>query len=80
MLGTLLAELRAARGLSMVQVIETLGVPRSTAYFWESPASRPEPEHLQALLTLYGASDAQQLQAWKLRSAGRDAVAPLDAP
>jgi transcriptional regulator with XRE-family HTH domain len=68
MLGALLAELRMARGLKMAQVIEALGVPRSTAYVWESSASRPEPEHLKALLALYGATEAQQLQAWNLRA------------
>lgn len=68
MLGDLMAALRTRRGLTMAQVIEELGVPRSTAYVWESASSRPDPEHLQRLLDLYEASDADRLHAWELRA------------
>ena len=68
MLGALLVELRRRRGLSMAEVIEHLGVPRSTAYGWEGAASRPEPEHLQRLLDLYAATDEDRLEAWRLRA------------
>lgn len=68
MLGALLRSLRERRGMPMAEVIEALGVPRSTAYYWESASSRPDPVDLKRLLDLYEATDAEQLRAWELRS------------
>lgn len=67
-LGELLSDLRRRSGLPMAGVIERLGVPRSTAYSWEAPGARPHPEHLQRLLDLYDATDAERLEAWRLRA------------
>ncbi len=68
MLGEYLARLRQQRGMSVPEVVEALGIPRSTGYAWEGPHSRPEPENLQRLLDLYEATDAERLQAWDLRA------------
>ena len=75
MLGEFLTTLRTSRGLSVPDVVERLGIPRSTAYAWEQPQSRPEPENLQALLNLYEATDEERLRAWELRAAGSAASA-----
>jgi transcriptional regulator with XRE-family HTH domain len=94
-LGELIRSLRLARGLKMPRVMELLSevrkrrnpnakpVPRSTAWWWEGPRSRPEPEDLQDLLDLYGATDAERLKAWELRTSNPLEVAPtepLDPP
>lgn len=70
MLGAFLSGLRVRAGLSMAQVIERLSVPKSTAYWFEGDGSigRPSPEHLQALLDLYQATDEERLEAWRLRA------------
>lgn len=68
MLGSLLKAMREGAGLSLLKVRGKLGIPRSTLYMWESPASRPEPEDLQRLLDLYRATDEQRLKAWELRA------------
>lgn len=73
-LGALLARLRAARGLKVPDVIEKLKLPKSTAYGWEGPKSRPEVEQLQSLLDFYEANAADRLLAWKLRAT------PLELP
>lgn len=70
LLGDLLARLRQRRGMTMPEVVEALGIPRSTGYSWEGPHSRPEPENLQRLLDLYEATDEERLQAWDLRARG----------
>lgn len=68
MLGEFLSRLRQRRGLTIPDVVDRLGVPRSTAYQWEWQSSRPEPENLQRLLDLYEATDAERLEAWELRA------------
>ena len=70
MLGELLSRLRQRRGLTIPDVVERLGVPRSTAYQWEWASSRPEPENLQRLLDLYEATPDERLEAWELRARG----------
>ena len=80
-LGAALAALRKRAGLSMAEVIERLSMPRSTAYWHESASGRPSPEHLQALLDLYQATDDERLEAWRLRSLPlpvQDASVPQD--
>lgn len=67
MLGEHLKALRRRRGFSVAKVIEDLDVPRSTAYHWEGPASRPDPVDLKRLLDLYEASDDDKLRAYELR-------------
>ena len=66
-LAQLLMGLRERAGMSMAEVVRTLGVPRATAYQWEQHG-RPEPESLQRMLDLYCASDAERLEAWALRA------------
>ena len=77
-LGELLRRLRTGRSLKMATVIERLQVPRATAYWWETPRGRPEPEQLQRLLDLYDASPADRLKAWELRTSDPLEVAPTD--
>lgn len=62
----------------MTDVIEQLQVRRSTAYWWEGPQSRPEPEELQRLLDLYGASPEEQLLAWRFRTSDPLETAPTE--
>lgn len=76
MLGELLKRMRKQRGLKVRHVIEALGVPRSTAYFWETPAGRPDPASLGKLLDLYGATPEERLQAWQLRASDPEAGEP----
>ena len=65
-LGAHLRRLRGGRPVDTVS--ERVGVVRSTVYLWEADDRRPEPEHLQALLDLYEATDDERLEAWRLRS------------
>ena len=67
-LGEALRAIRRERGLRVTQVVESLGVPRSTAYSWEGPTASPQPSELQALLDLYGATDDERLRIWSLRA------------
>ncbi len=69
-----LKALRIAAGKTVRDVREALGVPKATAYAWESEGARPEPEQLQRLLDLFEASDEDRLTAWRLRSAPRVAT------
>ena len=80
MLYELLTQLRERTGLSVPDVATRLGVARPTAYQWEKAYSgRPEPEHLHALLELYCATDAEKLEAWRLRSLPRPAEGQVES-
>jgi transcriptional regulator with XRE-family HTH domain len=68
----LLRDLRLRAALRVPEVAEALGVPRSTAYSWETPAGRPEPETLARLLKLYKASEDEELLAYRLRAVPLD--------
>ena len=72
----MLKEMRKSAGMKPEEVAAALGVDRSAVYFWESGAHRPEPERLHALLDLYGASDEERLEAWRLRSLPRPKAEP----
>lgn len=64
-----LKQLRERAGLSIVRVIEAIGVSRAVAYAWEDEGPNgkaPGPGHLQALLELYRATDVEQLAVWRL--------------
>ena len=74
MLHQLLAALRGRANMTLNDVQAGLGVSRATVYAWETPAVRPRPEHLQALLDLYGATDEERLEAWRLRSESKAAT------
>lgn len=67
MLGEHLRTLRKRKGFSVAKVIDALGVPRSTAYHWEGPSSRPDPVDLKRLLDLYEATADDKLRAYELR-------------
>lgn len=69
-LGPNLRRMRADRTVDSVAA--HVGVVRSAVYLWEADDRRPDPEHLQRLLDLYGASDAERLEAWRLRSLPSD--------
>jgi transcriptional regulator with XRE-family HTH domain len=79
-LAELLTNLRKRSGLAMPAVIDRLGVPRSTAYVWETTSSRPAPEHLQPLLDLYDATPEERLEAWRLRAAPVDDASVPPSP
>ncbi len=68
MLGPYLRSLRTANGISAADALRSLGVPRSTLYSWEGPISRPDPVQLGRMLDLYGASEIQRAEAWRLRA------------
>lgn len=64
---------------SQAAVARRLGLTRVAVNAWESGIARPDPEHLQALLDLYEATDEERLEAWRLRSMPRrEEAAPVD--
>lgn len=42
------------KDLKVTRVAEVLGVKRETVYQWQAGTKRPAPEHLGALIELYG--------------------------
>lgn len=75
-LGKHLHDLRIRSGLRMVKVARAIDRSRGTAYGFEAGTIRPSADSLQALLDLYGASDAERLMAWRLLT---ESGAPSDA-
>lgn len=73
--GQFLETLRNKRPVQSVS--EATGIPRSTLFAWESDTVRPPPERVGALLDLYGATDEERLEAWRLRSMPRDATSEI---
>lgn len=73
-LGQRMRQLRERRGLTAAQVAEQLGASRASAYAWEGPRSHPTPEALGRLLDLYGATDAERLEVWRMRALEPDGV------
>jgi transcriptional regulator with XRE-family HTH domain len=53
---------------SQAEVARKVGVTRVAVNAWESGERLPSPKHLQALLDLYTATDAERLDAWRQRS------------
>jgi transcriptional regulator with XRE-family HTH domain len=49
-------------------VARRLGVTRVAVNAWEQGERLPSAKHLQGLLDLYGATDGERLEAWRLRA------------
>lgn len=77
MFGTFIRELRGQRGVT--ETARAIGVDRTAVHQWENGTKSPEPGNLQALLDLFGATDEQRLEAWRLRSLPRNEPA-AEAP
>lgn len=61
-----------APGMSSDSVADAIGVDRTAVWRFERGSRSPKPEKLGKLLDLYGATDEERLEAWRLRSLPRD--------
>ena len=62
-LGTRLARLRRARGMTQTQLAERLGVTVATVSYWEHDRSRPKAARLQSLAPLLDIALAELIGA-----------------
>jgi transcriptional regulator with XRE-family HTH domain len=67
----LLAALRQRQypPVSQAEAARRLGLTRVAVNGWESGERMPAPKHLGALLDIYGATDEERAEAWRLRAA-----------